>query len=56
MFYEEVVENFQAGIQDKTDCEILILEVNSRKYYFSKFLQTIILIICFALDLPTMCL
>ena len=57
VFYDEVYDSLQRGIDEKVKCENLILEINSSKYSFSSLLLRLILIVYLILsDMPTISL
>lgn len=57
VFYDEVVDSLQRGIEEKVKCENLILEINSSKYTLIKYMHRFLFIMCFVLlDMPIMCL
>lgn len=57
VFYDEVYDSLQRGIDEKVKCENLILEINSSKYSLNSFLQRLFIIFLFFMsDMPTMSL
>ena len=57
VFYDEVYDSLQRGIDEKVKCENLILEINSSKYSLNSLLLRIILIVYLVLsDMPTISL